>query len=156
MDTLIAVCGSIVGVVVGVVLQSLLSKRDQQDTRLAEWRNMAYTDFLNAAALVATAQRHGKTDEIADHLARLADAKTRICIYGDAQVIKELAEFWRHGATLQTESEILSFTRVCLKIRESLNIPGAKIYSPDISQLLFSTNVANYPTPKGSRERNSN
>jgi hypothetical protein len=94
------------------------------------------------------AQRQGKRDTVSDQLARLSDAKARICVYGDAEVISELAEFWRHGATLQTESEILAFTRICLKIRESLQVPGRKINSPDISQLLFSIDVKNVATPR--------
>jgi hypothetical protein len=148
ISTYIAIIGSLFGVVVGAILQSYFLRRNQKDTRISEWRNTAYTDFINAATLVATAQRQGKRDTVSDQLARLSDAKARICVYGDAEVISELAEFWRHGATLQTESEILAFTRICLKIRESLQVPGRKINSPDISQLLFSIDVKNVATPR--------
>jgi hypothetical protein len=148
ISTYIAIIGSLFGVVVGAILQSYFLRRNQKDTRISEWRNTAYTDFINAATLVATAQRQGKRDTVSDKLARLSDAKARICVYGDAEVISELAEFWRHGATLQTESEILAFTRICLKIRESLQVPGRKINSPDISQLLFSIDVKNVATPR--------
>lgn len=148
ISTYIAIIGSLFGVVVGAILQSYLLRRNQKDTRISEWRNTAYTDFINAATLVATAQRQGKRDTVSDQLARLSDAKARICVYGDAEVISELAEFWRHGATLQTESEILAFTRICLKIRESLEVPGRKINSFDISQLLFSIDVKNVATPR--------
>jgi len=148
MGTYIAIIGSLLGVIVGAILQSHLVRKNQKDTRLSEWRNTAYTDFINAATLVATAQRHGKRDVVSEHLARLSDAKARICVYGDAAVIGELAEFWRHGATLQTESEILAFTRVCLTIRKSLGVSGKQINSPDISQLLFSVDVKNTKTPR--------
>ncbi len=148
MNAYIAIIGSLLGVIVGAVLQSYLVRRNQKDNRLLEWRNTAYTDFINAATLVATAQRHGKRDVVAEHLARLSDAKARICVYGDASVIAEIAEFWRHGATLQTESEILAFTRVCLSIRKSLNVSGAAINFPDISQLLFSIDVKDIKIPK--------
>lgn len=146
VGTYVAIIGSLLGVIVGAFLQSYFNRRNQQDTRLAEWRNTAYTDFLNAAALVATAQRHGKRDAVSEQLARLSDAKARICVYGDSAVIEQLAEFWRHGATLQTESEILAFTRVCLAIRKSAGVPG-KLYSVDISQLLFSIDVRDTKTP---------
>ena len=155
MSAYIAIAGSLLGVVIGALLQSYFNRRNQKDTRLDEWRNSAYADFLNAVSAVATAQRHGKRDVVTEQLARLSDAKARICVYGDTNVIHEIAEFWRHGATLQTESEILSFTRVCLAIRESAGAPGL-IYSPDISQLLFSIDVRDTRTPKSTATRHTN
>lgn len=146
IGTYLAVIGSLLGVIVGAFLQSYFLRRNQKDTRLAEWRNTAYTDFLNATALVATAQRHGKREAVSEQLAHLSDAKSRICVYGDPVVISKLAEFWRHGATLQTESEILSFTRVCLAIRKSVGVSGI-LHSSDISQLLFSVDVGDTETP---------
>lgn len=147
MSAYIAIASSLFGVVIGALLQSYFNRRNQKDTRLDEWRNAAYADFLNAVSAVATAQRHGKRDVVTEQLARLSDAKARLCVYGDASVIHSISEFWRHGATLQTESEILSFTRVCLAIRESAGAVG-KIHSPDVSQLLFSIDVRDTPTPK--------
>jgi hypothetical protein len=149
----IAIAGSLFGVVIGALLQSYFNRRNQKDTRLDEWRNAAYADFLNAVSSVATAQRHGKRDLVIEQLARLSDAKARICVYGDANVIHCIAEFWRHGATLQTESEILSFTKVCLAIRESAGALG-KLHLPDVSQLLFSIEVRDTPTPKSNTSRN--
>ena len=143
----IAIFGSLIGVIVGAILQYYLTHISQKDSRLSEWRNTAYADFINAASIVATAQRHGKREVVTEQLGKLSDAKARICVYGDAEVIKDLADFWRHGATLQTESEILAFTRVCLTIRKSLGVPGEMIHSPDISQLLFSVDVKNTKTP---------
>lgn len=142
----IAILGSLAGVVVGAFLQSHFNRRNQKDTRLDEWRNSAYADFLNAVSLVATAQRHGKRDLVNEQLARLSDAKSRICVYGDKDVIHHIAEFWRHGATLQTESEILAFTQVCLAIRKSAGVSDS-LQSPDISQLLFSIDVRDTKTP---------
>uniref|UniRef100_UPI003565957B hypothetical protein n=1 Tax=Immundisolibacter sp. TaxID=1934948 RepID=UPI003565957B len=147
MSAYIAIASSLFGIVVGALLQSYFNRRNQKDTRLDEWRNSAYADFLNAVSAVATAQRHGKRDVVAEQLARLSDAKARICVYGDTNVIHSIAEFWRHGATLQTESEILAFTRVCLAIRASAGAAG-EIHSPDISQLLFSIDVRDTQTPK--------
>lgn len=146
IGTLVAIVGSLLGVVLGAFLQSYFLRRNQKDTRLAEWRNTAYTDFLNATALVASAQRHGKRELVSEQLARLSDAKARICVYGDPSVIYKLAEFWRHGATLQTESEIIAFTRVCLAMRESIGVSGV-LHSPEISQFLFSIDVKDTKTP---------
>jgi hypothetical protein len=142
----LAIIGSLAGVMVGAFLQSYFNRRNQKDTRIAEWRNSAYADFLNAVSEVAVAQRHGKRDVVAEQLARLSDAKARICVYGDTKVIHELAEFWRHGATLQTESEILAFTKVCMAIRDSAGVLGS-VHSTDISQLLFKVDVSDTKTP---------
>lgn len=143
----IVIIGPLLGVVIGALLQSYFNRRNQKDTRLDEWRNAAYADFLNAVFAVATAQRHGKRDIVTEQLARLSDAKARICVYGDANVIHSISVFWQHGATLQTELELLAFTRVCLAIRESVGAVG-KMHSSDVSQLLFSIDVRDTPTPK--------
>lgn len=143
----IAIAGSFLGVVIGALLQNYFNRRNQKDTRLDEWRNSAYADFLNAVSAAATAQRQGKRDVVTEQLARLSDAKARICVYGDTKVIRSIAEFWRHGATLQTEAEVLAFTRVCLAIRASAGAAG-EIHSPDISQLLFGIDVRDTQTPK--------
>jgi len=146
VGTYIAIIGSLLGVILGAFLTSYFSRRNQQDSRLSEWRNTAYADFLNATSLVATAQRHGKRDIVSEQLARLSDAKARICVYGDPKVINALAEFWRHGATLQTEFDLLAFKRVCLAIRESVGVQ-TNLDSSDISQLLFSIDVSDAQTP---------
>lgn len=155
MSAYIAIAGSLFGVVIGALLQSYFNRRNQKNTRLDEWRNSAYADFLNAVSAVATAQRHGKRDVVTEQLARLSDARARICVYGDTNVIHNIAEFWRNGATLQTESEILAFTRVCLAIRKSAGAPGL-IHSPDISQLLFSIDVCDTKTPGSNGSSNMN
>jgi len=146
VGTYIAIVGSLLGVIVGAFLQSHFLRRNQKDTRIAEWRNTAYSDFLNTVAQVATAQRHGKRDAVLEQLARLSDAKSRICVYGDPAVIRAIAEFWGKGAPLQTEGEILAYTKVCLEIRKSVGVSSA-LRSPDISQLLFNIDVHDVKTP---------
>ncbi len=64
-------------------------------------------------------------------------AKARICICGHKPVIEELINFWASGDTLEEELGILTFTRFCLQIRESLVNEKHDIASLPISDTLF-------------------
>jgi len=114
---------------------------------LSELQNKAYSDFLNSVSKIAVAQRKDRRIAVTEELSNLADAKSRICVYGHASVVHHLADFLRAGGTLQTEQEILSFTRLCFQIRESVGMHDKEIYSSDISQLLFSVDVKDFKTP---------
>jgi len=137
----------LLGVLSGAFLQAYLSRKTHKSNNLSELQNKAYADFLNSASNIAVAQRTGKRNEISSELSMLADAKARICVYGESVVIHELAEFMRHGGTLQTEQEILSFSMLCMAIRESVGIKEGNLYLSDISQLLFSIDLKNVATP---------
>ncbi|PLK49480.1 hypothetical protein [Uliginosibacterium sp. TH139] len=137
----------LLGVGFGAWLQAHLTRKNNTNSKLAELQNNSYSDFLNSASAIAVAQRAGNRARVDAELAILADAKARICVYGHAAVIQELAKFIRAGGTLQTESEILSFTRLCICIRKSVGMGNELVALPDISQLLFSVEVSNVPTP---------
>ena len=137
MPTVITALLSILGVVVGVVLQNHLAKENNEQKQLLESRNNAYVDFLEAVSLVVAAQRIGKKERELEELAKLTNAKARICIFGEESVIRRLAAFWAAGASLETETEILAFTRFCLDIRKSLGLKDKEFLSGEVSQLLF-------------------
>lgn len=48
-------------------------------------------------------------------------------------------EFWQCGATLETETEVLAFTRLCMRIRESLGLRHI-----EISDTLFRLEPSSY------------
>ena len=79
----------------------------------------------------------GKKDQELEQLARLTHAKARICIFGEESVVRRLASFWSAGASLETETEILAFTRFCLDIRRSLGLQDKELLNGEVSQLLF-------------------
>lgn len=150
MDSALVVLAPLIGLVgvgFGAWLQAFLTRRNNTNSKLAELQNKSYADFLNSASAIAVAQRSGNRSRVETELALLADAKARICVYGHAAVIHELAKFIRAGGTLQTESELLSFTRLCICIRQSVGLGNEVVTLPDISQLLFSVEVSNVPTP---------
>jgi len=128
---------SILGVVVGAFLQNHFARQNNEAKQLLESRNQAYIDFLEAVSLVVSAQRLGRRDQELEQLARLAHAKARICMFGEESVVRRLATFWEAGATFETESEILAFTRFVLDIRKSLGLKDKEFLSAEVSQLLF-------------------
>ena len=128
---------SILGVVVGAFVQNLLAKQNNQQKQLLEARNEAYIDFLESVSLVVAAQRMGKKEQELEQLAKLAHAKARICIFGEESVVRKLALFWAAGASLKTESELLSFIGFCLEIRQSLGLKDKAPLNSEVSELLF-------------------
>lgn len=137
----------LLGVCIGAYLQAHFAKKNYGFKNLSEFQNKAYADFLKSASGIAVAQRAGDRDKVTSELSNLADAKARICVYGHSAVIRELAVFMRSGGTLQTESEILSFTKLCITIRDEVGMIKDSVVSTDISQLLFSIDVKDTPTP---------
>jgi len=137
----------IIGVIAGALLQAFFNRKNQKAHHLSELQNSAYSDFLNAASKIAVAQRNDQRNLVTNELSNLADAKARICVYGDSNVVNHLASFLREGGTLQTEQEILSFTRLCLEIRKSVGMEDKDLIGSDISQLLFSVDVKDVKTP---------
>ena len=137
----------ILGVVIGALLQGFFNRKNQVASSLSGLQNKAYSDFLNSVSKIAVAQRNDQRAAVIEELSNLADAKSRICVYGHASLVHHLADFLRAGGTLQTEEEILSFTRLCLQIRGSVGMHDKELYSSDISQLLFSIDVKDVKTP---------
>jgi hypothetical protein len=137
MTVAIAALLSIFGVVVGAFLQNYFARQNNEAKQLLESRNLAYVDFLEAVSLVVSAQRLGKKEQELEQLAKLTDAKARICMFGEESVIRKLAAFWEAGASLETESEIIAFTRFVLDIRKSLGLKDKKLLNAEVAQLLF-------------------
>ena len=137
----------VLGVILGAFLQGFFNRKNQKVNNLSELQNKAYSDFLNSVSKIAVAQRNNKRSEVTLELSNLADAKARICVYGNATVVKFLAIFLREGGTLQTETEILSFTHLCAEIRRAVGMHDKELMPSDISQLLFSLDVKDVKTP---------
>ena len=95
-------------------------------------------EFFEAVSLLVSARRLGKRNQEIEQLAKLTYAKAQICMFGEESVVKQLANFWESGATLETEPEILAFSRFVLEIRKSLGIKDENYLVPEVSQLLFS------------------
>ena len=128
---------------VALVTHFLSSNRNRKD-ELEELRLKAYTDFINAASRLASARRIGHTKDELKDLAVLNDAKTRICVCGDPEIVIKMADFWEKGGTLEKESEIAAFTQLCYSIRKSLGHDDKIWGRVNLSNTLFKLEPSNY------------
>lgn len=141
--TLATLLSLMTALVVAVASHTLSGWRKRRD-ELVELRLRAYSDFINSASRLVAARRLGKTSDEPADLAALNDSKTRICICAEAPVVEALIEFWNHGGTLEKEQEVLAFTRLCMRIRESLGNKRHHIASLGIADTLFRLEPSSY------------
>jgi hypothetical protein len=157
MSPLLAVLFSVASAIIVAVLTHLLAQRRKQRDDLAEVRLKAYTDFINSASRLVSARRLGAIVDQPEELAVLNDAKARICICGEAQVVAALAEFWANGGTLEREDEVLAFTRLCLTMREAFVGERGDLQDVEVSNTFFQLQPSTYsykaaPKPSPSPE----
>jgi hypothetical protein len=105
---------SFLGVVVGASLQYLFTRFLEERRHRQALQTAAYTDYIRAVAESASVNL--ETDE-AQLSARLADAKTRICLYGSAAVIAGLAQFESLGAVIGDNQQREAFMKIVEAMR---------------------------------------
>lgn len=145
-SALIALLSAAIGTLIG----HHLSERKSRNDELAKMRLDAYKDFITSASILFSARRTGRTQDETAELGALNDAKTRVCICANTEVVECLEEFWLQGGTLEKEQEILAFTRLCKAMRESLG-PKRLNYNIKLSDVLFRLEPSTY-SYKASRE----
>ncbi len=59
--------------------------------------------------------------------ARIADAKTRICLYGSQEVIMSLAKFERSGGVINNEEQREAFVALIQAMRGDLNVKSTEL-----------------------------
>lgn len=128
---------SLLSAITVAVLSHLFSTRRKRVDELSEMRVKAYSDFINSISRLVSARRRGSTEDDLDELATLNDAKNRICICANREVVNALIEFWKAGATLEAENEVIAFTQLCSRIRESLGNKRNDIIDLELSNTLF-------------------
>jgi hypothetical protein len=153
MQEINALSASLIAIIAGFAgafLQARLSRKNQEKNRIVELKNKAYVDFLTGVSGIALSQRQraGNKEKEHDALVKLTNAKSKICIYGESDVIKKLATFAKNDSNLQTESGKLSFTKLYLSMRNSIGMYTNDLDSSDISVILFGVDIKNTETPK--------
>lgn len=155
MSNLLTALIAFASAVIVAVLGHFFSLKRQRGGELSEFRLKAYVDFINSISRLVASRRMGHTEDERDELARLNDAKTRICICADVPVVEALSVFWEHGATLEQESEILAFTRLCMRMRESLGFDRHDLFELNISNTFFKLQPSTYSFAKTSGAKGS-
>ncbi len=134
--------------IIVAILSHIFSVKRQRKNELAQFRLKAYTDFINATARLAAARRIGITENEIHDLAELNDAKARICICGEKQVIEALIKFWKHGGTLEKEHELQAFKSFCFSVRKSIGMNWKEIAMLEISDALFKLEPSDFSFKK--------
>ncbi len=121
-----------IGIVIGAGLQYALSRSAERVKKIDELRTEAYADYLRGVAAAA----HLTSDQdFVEANRSVADAKTRIVVYGKPRVIEALALFEKDGASLNTETGIAAFVNLVLAMR----LTKPMISEKDIRLILLGT-----------------
>jgi hypothetical protein len=115
---------SFFGVVVGASLQYLFTRFLEERRHRQSLQTEAYTDYIQA---VAQARHIDLYTEQASIVARLADTKTRICLYGSPEVIARLAEFESNGSVIGDAQQRRAFMRVIEAMRGNSKLQTSQI-----------------------------
>ena len=137
MESLVTAVTGLVGVTAGALLQYWLSRRTMLESRQSEQVSKAYSDYLMGVAGVAQAQRHNDNTRLHESLRQLADAKTRIAVHGDSQVITSMAAFERLGPALATPEQRRAFVSIINAMRRNGANHAASTSDQDILRIIF-------------------
>jgi len=130
-QSIVVAVSSLSGVLLGGGLQFLFGQALESRKQLLLQRSQSYVDFLKAVAAAAQQNRSKET------LAAAADAKTRICIYGSAAVIKELGKFSTIGANTVTPEGRTVIVNLVKAMRHDIGKTDHAVSVQDILDILF-------------------
>jgi hypothetical protein len=115
---------SFFGVVVGASLQYLFTRFLEERRHRQSLQTEAYTDYIQA---VAEARHIDLYTERPSIFARLADAKTRICLYGSPEVIARLAEFESKGGVIGDDQQREAFMHLIEAMRGKSKLQTSQV-----------------------------
>lgn len=125
----------IIGVLLGASLQFVFSKKSESNKQRHMLKTKAYSDYLKAIAGIAVHQSSNDKILLVENRILLAEAKTRIVVYGASSVINRIAEFERASPVLDNPISQKKFMLIAMEIRkEGLE---SSIDMNDISRLLI-------------------
>lgn len=132
---IIAVLTSITAIALAY-LNYRLSRKTSRNDKNAELRTQSYVDFVNAVSEIATTSG-SSASRSKESLKKLVDAKTRIAIYGDSEVIIKMAEFDKKHGLLNDEPSMESFMSIALAMRKASIGVSKQSLRNEIRQVLF-------------------
>lgn len=127
---------SLVGLIVGAVLQFLFTKHLDNKKHHRDVRSKAYADYLLCVSKQANMGHQQQSTEGRQLGAETADAKCRISLYGAPAVISAFAKFDRLGATMNTDEQCRAFTYMVLAMRQDA-LGGPLVDQTDIEVVLL-------------------
>jgi len=118
------------GVVVGAALQFIFGRNLETRKQLVLQRAQAYADYFKGFAGLAQKRN-------ADDLSLVANAKTRICIYGSKPVVRALAAFEAAGSTASTPEGRIALMVLLQAMRLDVAQEPAGVQPDEMSRVLF-------------------
>ncbi len=127
---------SLVGLVMGAVLQFLFSRYLDARKHQRELRAKAYADYLQCVSEHANLGHQRQSVEGRQLGAKTADAKCRIALYGASAVISAFAKFERLGATMNTEEQCHAFASMVAAMRDDA-LGNSSVKHADLTVVLL-------------------
>lgn len=115
---------SFLGIVVGASLQYLFSRYLEERKHHRLLQTQAYADYLRGVSEAAHLSLAVKEEQA---FARIADAKTRICLYGSQEVVMSLAKFERSGGVINNEEQREAFVALIQAMRGDSNVKSTEL-----------------------------
>jgi len=133
---------AVVGIIIGAFLQYKFGNISESSKQYQNLKIQAYVDFIKSAAGIAIAQKSNDPKRESDALTLMADAKTRIAVYGSREVVYLMADFFRNYGSFDSPEACRSFVSIVQKMRaESINRKELMVNESDINLLLFSHDI---------------
>lgn len=105
---------SLVGVALGGGLQYTFGRALESRKQLVSQRSQSYVDYFKAVSLISI---DGASKE---NRILLADAKSRICLYGSPDVINSLKEFEETGSVINSREAQMTIIEVVRSMRQDV------------------------------------
>jgi hypothetical protein len=126
-----------------------LGRRSDTIRQLQILRTAAYVDFIRAVAGLGILGKDTLRDK--DHFLEgreltmlLADAKSRIAIYGSESVVSSMARFLRAGFVLDSLERTREFTAICQKMRGDTRPKPGVVADRDVHFLMFDVEMKDH------------
>jgi TctA family transporter len=118
----------LIGAAIGASLQFVFGRNLEARKQLAVQRAQAYADFVKGLAQTASS---------AENRSLIADAKTRIYLYGSETVIQKLAKLYAVGATFETEVGRAAMLELLHSMRADVFRKAGRVSADDLERVLF-------------------
>ncbi|MGH9837436.1 MAG: hypothetical protein ACREEM_01475 [Blastocatellia bacterium] len=125
------------GVMLGASLQFYFARRTEAFKQFQANKAQAYIDFVRAVSGRSIAQKHHNKEKEFEFTSLLADAKTRIAVYGSKDVVSTVASFFRDHGSLNKPESMEVFIKVIQTMRIHTIKENGGVTDKDIESLLF-------------------
>ena len=127
---------SLVGLVVGGLLQFLFNQHLQEKKHQRELRAEAYADYLRSVSEQSNFDLKDDSEKAKQLYAQTADSKCRIALYGAQAVISAFARFESLGSTMNSTEGREAFVHMVNAMRR--DVLGKKIeYHSELEAVLI-------------------